>query len=40
MRAAFDAGHALAQQPDPWSSEPPNVGDIPAWAMDSIKANY
>jgi hypothetical protein len=40
MRAAFDAGYALAQQPDPWASEPPNVGDIPAWAMDSIKANY
>ncbi|GAW86822.1 conserved hypothetical protein [Bathymodiolus platifrons methanotrophic gill symbiont] len=40
MRAAFDAGHALAQQPDPWSSEPPNVGDIPAWAMDAIKVNY
>jgi len=40
MRAAFDAGHALAQQPDPWSSEPPNAGDIPTWAMDAIKANY
>jgi hypothetical protein len=40
MRAAFDAGHALAQQPDPWLNEPPNVGDIPTWAMDSIKANY
>jgi len=40
MRAAFDAGHALAQQPEPWSDEPPNVGDIPAWAMDGIKANY
>jgi hypothetical protein len=40
MRAAFDAGHALAKQPDPWSSEPPNIGDIPAWAMDGIKANY
>ncbi|WP_147879611.1 hypothetical protein [Bathymodiolus platifrons methanotrophic gill symbiont] len=40
MRAAFDAGHALAQQPDPWSNDPPNVGDIPAWAMDAIKVNY
>ena len=37
MRAAFDAGRALAQQPDPWSSEPPNTGDIPPWAMDSIE---
>jgi hypothetical protein len=40
MRAAFDAGRALAKQPDPWSSAPPNVGDIPAWAMDAIKAKY
>jgi len=40
MRAAFDAGHALAKQPDPWSSEPPNAGDIPTWAMDAIKASY
>jgi len=40
MRAAFDAGRALAKQPDPWSSTPPNVGDVPAWAMDAIKASY
>jgi predicted acylesterase/phospholipase RssA len=36
MRAAFDAGRALAKQPDPWSSTLPNTGDIPPWAMDSI----
>jgi len=36
MRAAFDAGHALAQQPEPWSSEPPNTGDVPPWVMDAI----
>jgi hypothetical protein len=36
MRAAFDAGHALAQQPDPWSSKPPNTGDVPPWVMDAI----
>jgi hypothetical protein len=40
MRAAFDAGRALAKQPDPWSSAPPNVGDIPTWAMDAFKARY
>jgi len=40
MRAAFDAGNALAQQPKPWLNEPPNVGDLPDWAMDAIKANY
>ncbi len=36
MRAAFDAGRALAQQSDPWSHKPPNTGDIPPWAMDAI----
>jgi hypothetical protein len=40
MRAAFDAGHALAKQPEPWLHEPPNAGDIPPWAMEVIKANY
>jgi hypothetical protein len=40
MRAAFDAGRALAQQPVPWSSTPPNVGDVPTWALDAIKASY
>jgi predicted acylesterase/phospholipase RssA len=37
MRAAFDAGRALAKQPDPWSSKPPNTGDVPPWAMDAIE---
>ena len=37
MRAAFDAGRALAMQPDPWSTVPPNLGDIPTWALDAIK---
>ena len=40
MRAAFDAGRASAKQPDPWSSAPPNVGDIPAWAMEAIEASH
>jgi hypothetical protein len=40
MRAAFDAGRALAKQPDPWSSAPPNVGDIPTWAMDAFKPKF
>lgn len=33
MRAAFDAGRALALQYDPWTSTPPNSGDIPPWAF-------
>ena len=40
MRAAFDAGRALAKQPDPWSTVPPNVGDIPPWAFEAIKAHH
>jgi hypothetical protein len=40
MRAAFDAGRSLAKQPDPWSSVPPNLGDIPSWALESIEENY
>jgi predicted acylesterase/phospholipase RssA len=38
MRAAFDAGRALAMQQDPWSSTPPNSGDIPPWAFKTIIA--
>ncbi len=37
MRAAFDAGRALAKQPDHWLTVPPNLGDIPNWAFDQIK---
>ena len=37
MRAAFDAGRALAKQPDPWSTVPPNAGDTPTWALEAIK---
>lgn len=37
MRAVFDAGYALAKQPDPWASVPPNLGDIPTWAIDELK---
>jgi len=40
MRAAFDAGRSLAKQPDPWSSTPPNLGDIPSWALESIEESY
>jgi predicted acylesterase/phospholipase RssA len=36
MRAAFDAGRALAKQPDPWTSTPPNSGDIPSWAFKEL----
>ena len=38
MRAAFDAGRALAIQPDPWHSAPSNSGDIPSWALKAITA--
>lgn len=37
MRAAFDAGRAIAKQPDHWLTVPPNLGDIPRWAFDQIK---
>ena len=37
MRAAFDAGRALARQPEPWSTEPPNLGDIAPWALEAIE---
>ena len=36
MRAAFDAGRALAKQPEPWSSTPPNTGDVPVWAIEAL----
>jgi hypothetical protein len=37
MRAAFDAGRAIAKKPDHWLSLPPNTGDIPSWAFEQIK---
>lgn len=36
MRAAFEAGRALAMQPDPWKSTPPNAGDLPSWAFKEL----
>ena len=36
MRAAFDAGRALAKKPDPWTSTPPDSGDIPSWALKEL----
>lgn len=36
MRAAFDAGRALAMQ-SAWSSAPPNLGDLPSWALEAIQ---
>ncbi len=38
MRAAFDAGRALARRADPWMSTPHNSGDIPPWAFESMIA--
>jgi hypothetical protein len=40
MRAAFDAGRAMAKQEQPWSTEPDNLGDIPSWAFEAIKERY
>jgi len=37
MRAAFDAGRAMAKQPDPWSTRPPVTGDVPPWLIDEIE---
>lgn len=37
MRAAFDAGRAIAMNPDHWMTLPPNTGDIPSWAFEQIK---
>jgi predicted acylesterase/phospholipase RssA len=36
MRAAFNAGRALAMQPDPWKRTPPDSGDIPSWAFKEL----
>jgi hypothetical protein len=38
MRAAFDAGRALAKQPEPWSDTPPRVDDISVWAVEEVEA--
>ncbi len=40
MRAAFDAGRALAKQPEPWSTSPPNLGDLPNWAIEAMQEVY
>jgi len=33
---AFASGPALVKQADPWSSKPPDAGDVPPWAMEMI----
>ena len=40
MRAAFDAGRALAKQPDPWSTVPPEIGDVPTWSLEAMQEVY
>jgi len=37
MRAAFDAGRAMAKKPDHWMTVPPNTGDIPNWVLEQVK---
>jgi patatin-like phospholipase len=36
MRAAFNAGRALAAQANPWHDMPTNSGDIPSWALKQL----
>jgi len=36
----FSGRSALALQSNPWSTVPPNVGDIPMWALEVIKQRY
>jgi hypothetical protein len=38
MRAAFDAGRAIAAQDNPWQNTPINSGDIPSWALKEMMA--
>jgi hypothetical protein len=38
MRAAFDAGRALAAEDNPWQNVPTNSGDIPPWALKQMMA--
>jgi predicted acylesterase/phospholipase RssA len=38
MRAAFDAGRALAAGENPWQNVPTNSGDIPSWALREMMA--
>jgi hypothetical protein len=37
MKAAFEAGRAMASKPDHWMTVPPNTGDIPSWAFEQIR---
>lgn len=37
MRTGFDAGRAMAKQPNPWSNAPPILGDFPPWALKAIR---
>lgn len=37
MRAGFEAGYELGKQPNPWSNQPPLLGDIPEWGLELIK---
>ncbi len=38
MRAAFDAGRALAVQDNPWHATPTNSGDLPPWVYEQLTA--
>jgi predicted acylesterase/phospholipase RssA len=36
MKVAFDAGHALGAQQNPWQSKPSESGDLPAWVYQQM----
>ena len=40
MRAAFDAGRALAKQPDPWKKRLPPDPDVPTWTDQLIQKAF
>ena len=37
MRNGFDAGYRLAKEPEPWSEEPPDLGDLPEWILEVFR---
>ena len=39
MRAAFDSGRALGQQPAPWKTAPPPSNDLPSWAAELLSTS-
>ena len=40
MRNGFDAGYRLAKGREPWSEEPPLLGDLPEWMLEAFKEKF